>query len=146
MTLEPGMLLGKGRVVDHHVHRALAADGAGPVERVAAAVVLAADAAQQHAQVVAVLAARRRRLRDRLGFATQQHLHAIGVDRVTGAQQRHAPHRAAVDVDAAAAAGHLQPDPALVGAEPGQQQRADAVVAQADLPARVADDALHPRR
>ncbi len=146
MALEPRLPLGKGRVVDHHVGAAVAAKGARPVERVAAAVVAATDAAQQHAQVVAVVAARGRRLGDGFALATQQHLHAIGVDRIPGAQQCHAPHRAAIDVDAAAAAGHLQPDPALVGAEAGQQQRADAVVAQADLPAGIADDALHPRR
>ena len=47
-------------------------------------------------------------------------------------------------MDAAHATGHLQPQATLVSAETRQQQGANTVIAQPDLPAGVAHNALHP--
>jgi len=105
--------------------------------------VLAADATQQTLVIATVIAARRC-VRNGLAVALHHHLHAIGVDGVARAQQRHPPHRAAIDVDAADAAGDLQPQAAVVQAELGQQQGAGSVIAKPDSARSMTHDALHP--
>ncbi len=109
MPLQARMAFGEGRIVDADVAVAQAADAAHPVQGIAAAMVLAADPAQHQPRIVALAFGRIGQALQRLARALHHHFHAIGIDRVAGAQQRHAPHRTAIHVDAAGAVGHLQP-------------------------------------
>ncbi len=143
MLLQAGVLLGKGRVVDDDVRLRPTPDHARPIQGKAAPVVLAADAAQQ-ALVIAPVIAARWCVRDRFALALHHHLNAIGVNGVAGPQQRHPAHRAAIDVDAADAAGDLQPQTAVIQAELGQQQGAGSVIAKPDGARCMTHDALHP--
>lgn len=70
----------------------------------------------------------------------QQHFHAVGVDRIAGAQQCHAAHRASIDMDAADSVGHLQPQAALVQTELRQQQCALRIVNHPHAAGGMTDD------
>ena len=105
--------------------------------------VLAADPAQDHAGIPGMRVAgrrHRRRLRRR-----RQHpqLHAVHIQRITGTQHCHALHRSAIDMHAARAGGHLQPQAAPVQADLGQQHAGQAV-ADAQHAAGLAQHAVHP--
>ena len=71
-----------------------------------------------------------------------QDLGAIHVDRITGPQQGHALHRAAIDVDSRHATGHLQPQAATIHAEL-RHQGALRTIRHADQAIGFAHDAMH---
>ena len=139
------MLLGKSRVIDGDVSLVATPDQAGPRQGEAAAMMEAADTAQQPLLLVAaIFGFRRRRLQQAFDLALQDHLHAIHIHRIACAQQGHPAYRATVDVDAADAVADLQPEAAIIHAELGQQQCAVAGISEPHAAVGLAHDALHP--
>ena len=115
MHFHAGVSFGEGRIVNSDVSVAAAANQAGPRQGEAAAVVQTANSAQQPLLLVAAfLVLRRRRLQQALDFTLQDHLHAVHIHRIARTQQRHAPHRSTVHMNAADPVADLQPQAAII--------------------------------
>jgi len=143
MQAQPRVLRADVRSFDADVGLARGADHAAGLDRKRPAMVATADPAQHDAWIG--LAAAWRRMRGLGGdLAADQDFHTVGVDRIAGAQHRHAPHRASVDVDPAHARRHLQPQAAAIQADLDQQCTGDGI-AHADVAARFAHDAVDTR-
>jgi hypothetical protein len=89
--------------------------GAGG-QREASPVILAADAAQQHARIAALATGRGQGLLVRAARPGAPP-RAVDVDRIAHAQHRHALHRAPVHVHGARAVGELEPRAAAIHAQ-----------------------------
>ena len=147
MHFHAGVSFGEGRIVNSDVSVAAAANQAGPRQGEAAAVVQTANSAQQPLLLVAAfLVLRRRRLQQALDFTLQDHLHAVHIHRIARTQQRHAPHRSTVHMNAADPVADLQPQAAIIRAELRQQQGTMAGIAEPHTAVGLAHDALHPGR
>src|SRR5690606_19084448 len=145
--LQPRVAVGERGVIDADVRIGMATDQAWPLQREAAAVEAAADAAQDHAQVGHLVgrtslvggAWQLYRLRRQ-----QAQLDAVDIGRIASAAHRRALRLAAVHVDAGGALLHVRPDPAAVDAQPRRQSA--AALDHVDTAGSGAADAVHADR